>query len=73
MTLAVDKLNGRGLSNSARRERFPKEMKITWYSLQKYQAIVTSRSILVIKVSGRICSDAFKNRLVFGFAVILSA
>ena len=31
MTLAVDKLNGRGLSNNAHRERLLKENEMTWY------------------------------------------
>ena len=31
MTLAIDKLNGCGLSNSVRLERLPKKTKITWY------------------------------------------
>ena len=73
MTLAINKLNGLGLSNSARHERLPKKTKIMRYWLQKYQAIVTSRCISVIKVSGRICSNAFKNRLAFSFTVIISA
>ena len=38
MTLASDKLNGRGLSNNARCECLPKKTKIMWYQLQNYQA-----------------------------------
>ena len=32
-----------------------------------------SRSVSVVEVSGRICSNAFKKRLAFGFTVIISA
>ena len=71
MTLAVNKLNGHDLSNSAHCERLSKKTKIMRYWLQNYLAIVTSWSISVIKVSGQIHSDAFKNRLAFGFAVII--
>ena len=35
MTFAVDKMDGRGHINSARRERLPKKTKVTWYWLQK--------------------------------------
>ena len=73
MTLAIDKLNGHGLSNNACRERLPKKTKITRYYLQNYQAVATIQSILFIKVSGQICSDAFKSRLAFGFTVIILA
>ena len=31
MTLAIDKLNGRGFSNSVHREHLPKNTKMTWY------------------------------------------
>ena len=31
MALAINKLNGRGLSNNACRERQPKKTKIIWY------------------------------------------
>ena len=73
MTLAINELNGHGLSNSVHHECLPKRTNIMRYLLQKYQAIVTSRSVSVIKVSGRIYSDTFKTRLAFGFTVIISA
>ena len=31
ITLAIDKLNGHGLSNNVRRERLPKNINVTWY------------------------------------------
>ena len=71
MTLAVNKLNGHGLSNSAHHERLPKKTKIMRYCLQNYLTILTSWSISVIKVSGQIHINAFKNRLAFDFAVII--
>ena len=51
MTLAVDKFNVCGLSNSARHEQLSKN----------YQTVATIWSISVIKVSWRMCSDAFKS------------
>ena len=65
MTPAIDKLNGHGLSNTARCERLPKKTKVMHYWLQKdYQAVQTSWNISIIKVSGRIRSGAFKRRLI---------
>ena len=53
MTLAIDKLNGHGLSNIVHRECLPKKPKETQYWLQKdYQAVPTSRNVSLIKVSG---------------------
>ena len=61
MTLAIDKLNGCGLSNTALHECLPKKTKVTQYQLQKdYQAVPMSQSISIIKVSGRMHSDTFK-------------
>ena len=73
MTLAIDKLNGRGLSNNAHRERLLKKTKMTWYKLQNYQGIAASRSISVVEVCRQICSNTFKRRLAFGFIVIILA
>ena len=74
MTLAVDKLNRHGLSNTARREHLLKKTKLTWYvlAIQKgYQAIPTSQSVSIIKVSRQMHSDEFKRRLCFSFTVII--
>ena len=35
MTLAIDKMDGHGLINTARRERMPKKTKVMQYQLQK--------------------------------------
>ena len=35
--------------------------------------VAVSRSVSVLEVSGRICNNAFKRRLAFGFTVIISA
>ena len=63
MTLAIDKLNGYGLSNTACHERLPKKTKVMLYWLQKdYQAVPTSQNISIIKMRVRMHSDAFKRR-----------
>ena len=36
VTLAIDKMDGHGLSNTARRERLPKKTKVTWYRIAGY-------------------------------------
>ena len=60
MTPAIDKLNGRGLSNTLCHERLLKKTKVMQYWLQKdYQTVPTSWNVSIIKVSGRMCSDAF--------------
>ena len=70
---ALDKLNRRGLSNTASRERLPKKSEVMRYWLQKdYQAAPTSQSISFIKVSGQMRRDAFQRRLGFSFNVIIS-
>ena len=72
MALAIDKLNGLGLSNT-HCEHLPKKTKVTWYLLPKdYQVVLTRQSILIIKVSGPMRSDVFKRRLYFSFTVIIS-
>ena len=71
MTLDVDKLNGHGLSNTARHEHLPKKTKVTQYQLQKdYQTVPTSWNISIVKGSGHVQNDAFK-RLGFSFTVII--
>ena len=55
-------MNGRGLINTARRERLLKKMG-TSYSRIDYQAAPTSWNVSIIKVSGQVRSDAFKNRV----------
>ena len=73
MTPAVDKLNGRGLSNTACCECLPNKAKVTQYWQQKdYQAVPTRWSVSMIKVSGRMRSNAFRTRLGFHFTVIIS-
>ena len=69
-SLAINKLNGRGLSNTACRERLPKKTKVTW---KDYQAAPVSRSVSIIKVSGQMCSDKFKRGLGFHFTIIILA
>ena len=72
MTPVVDKLNGHGLSNTARHKRLPNKTKVTQYWLQKdYQAVPTSWNVSIIKVSGRMRSNAFKRRLGYCFTVII--
>ena len=66
MTPAVDKLNGRDVSNTARRERLLKRTKVTQYWQQKdYQAVPTRQNVSMIEVSGQMRSDAFRARLGF--------
>ena len=51
MTLAIDKLNGCGPSNTACRESLPQK---------DYQTVAMSRGVSVIKVCMRMHSFAFK-------------
>ena len=72
MILAVNKLNGRDLSNTTRCERLPKKTKVMHHLLQKdYQTVTTSWSFSVIKVNGQMHTDAFKRKLGFSFTVII--
>ena len=48
MTLAINKLNGCGLSNNVHRVHLPKKTKITLYKLQNYQAVGTSQNTSII-------------------------
>ena len=59
MTLAVDNIDGRDLSNTAQCECLPRILK------KKHQTVARKWSALVIKGSGKRCSDAFKRRLGF--------
>ena len=53
MTPVINKLNGRGFSNSACREHLPMKTKVMQYWLQKdYQAVPTHWNVSIIKVSG---------------------
>ena len=71
MTPAVDKLNGHGISNTARPERLPKKTKVTQYWLQKdFQAVPASQNVSII-MSGQMHSDAFKRRLGFHYTIII--
>ena len=45
MTLAVDKMDGCGHINKARRKRLPKKTKLTWYTSYKRTARKTERFI----------------------------
>ena len=59
MTLAANKLNGHGSSNTARHERLPKKSKVMQDYSYRSQTIATSWSNSVIKVSGQMHRDAF--------------
>ena len=70
MTPTVNKLNGRDISNTARREYLLKRTKVMQYCQQKdYQAVPTRRNVSMIEVSGQMCSDAFRARLGFRFTI----
>ena len=57
ITLAIDKMDGCGLSNTACRECLPKKTKVTQYWLQKDYPIKTRCSASVVKVSGQISNN----------------
>ena len=72
VTLAINKLNEFGLSNTVHRECLPKKTKVKQYWLQKdYQGVPASRNVSIIKVSGQMHSNTFKRRLGFHFTVII--
>ena len=48
----INRLNGRSLSNNARRERLLKKAEMTWYILQNYQGVGARSRVLVVEVSG---------------------
>ena len=64
MTLAAIKLNGHGSSNTARHECLPKKSKVMQDYSYRSQNIATSWRNSVIKVNGRMYSNA---RLGFSF------
>ena len=70
MTIAINKINGRDLINTAHRECLPKKIKMT-RAVENYPKIEWSAS--VIKVSEQIHNEAFKRRLAFNFTVIILA
>ena len=73
MTLVVDKVNGRGLSNTTHRERLPKKTGTSYSRItRRHQLVGACRSISIIKVRGRVRSDTFKIGLGFRFTVIIS-
>ena len=69
MTISIDKIDGRGLSNSARREHLPRRLSNVVLATEGIPDS-TRRSASVIKVSGRVRSDALKRRLAFSLTVI---
>ena len=80
MTLAIDKVDGRGLSNTTLSHcahLHGKEDEVEAVLAKEgrhinYLAVATRQSASVIKVSVRMHSDAFKRRLAFSFIVIKS-
>ena len=72
MRPAVNKMDGRGHINTARRERLPKKTEVMRYYVAT-NVLPERRSDSFIKVSGQKRGDTFKRRLAFSFAVIISA
>ena len=72
MTLAIDKMDRRGLSNTAHRGHLPKKTKVTQYYVAT-EGLPERWSASVKKMSGRMDSNAFKRRLAFNFTVIILA
>ena len=72
MTFATDKMDGRGLINTARCVCLPKKTKVM-QQLLATEGLPERQSASVIKVSGRMRSSMFKRRLALSFTVILSA
>ena len=70
ITHAINKIDERGLINTAHHEHLLKKTKVTWYVLAT-EGLPEQRSTSIIKVSGQIHSDAFKRRLAFSFTVII--
>ena len=70
MTLAIDKMDGRGLISTACRERLPKKTEIMQYYIVT-EGLPKRQNVSDIKVSGQMCSNVFKRRLVFSFTVII--
>ena len=64
-------MDGRGHINTAHRERLPKKTKVMWCYVAT-KGLPEKRSASFIKVSGRMCNDAFKRRPAFSFTVIIS-
>ena len=62
MTLAIDKVDGYGLINTAHYEHLPKSTKIMWYYVAT-EGLPKRWSASVIKVNGQIHNHAFKRRL----------
>ena len=74
ITLVLDELNERSLSNTMCHEHLPKKTKVTWYLLvtKELPSSTNKSQLSFIKVSGQMHSDAFKIRLDFHFTVIIS-
>ena len=73
MTLAIDKMNGRGLSNSTLWTPANKT-KVTRYWPQKERLTAATRCMAsVIKMSGQMHSNTYKRRLAISLTVIISA
>ena len=65
MILAVDKMDEHGLSNTAH------HAKVMWViATEGLSNSSNEMESFRYKVSGKICSDAFKRRLAFSFTVI---
>ena len=69
MTLAINKMDGDGLSNTAHHER---SLQHTRHKHFKNSTLVTRPSTLIINMSGCMRCDPFKRRLDSG-TVIISA
>ena len=72
MTLAVYKMVGHGLINTAHHECLPKKTKVMVYYIPT-EGLPKKHSSSVIKVSEQIHSDALKRRPAFSFTVIILA
>ena len=74
MILVIDKMDGNGLSNTVCYDCLPRRLKINNIVLATEGAPdLLQDSTSVIKVSGQMCSDAFKRRLAFSFTLIILA
>ena len=72
ITLAIDKMDGCGLINTACRERLPKKTKVMRYYVAT-EGLPERCSASFIKVSRGLRSNTFKRKLAFGFTVIILA
>ena len=72
ITLAVNRMDGRGHINTERREHLSKKAKMMQYYIATKE-LPERRSALFIKVSERMRSTTFKRRPAFGLTIIILA